>query len=579
MVLPEGTPPPERDRPRTPTVAVVGIALLALLAATFALGQATSPPEQVVVGSTSTTEIAQVVAPTTTTTIDIESFSADDIATGGRFFWIKAPPSGRLWPIDLVEHDGSVYLFGSQEITSSGSRRGASMWISSNGVGWEPVGEVIPETNTVRNVVSTEWGLLALGQSSLGAPTVWTSTDGRVFSASTLPSDDSLPGTSFELNDAVVADGRLLVVGVQVPDRTSEVLAALPESLVGTDSESVRLGFDLRGDVDDGIVDIHGPLGLHAFSLRMGELGLDDDLEAVLVGPDPPVRQFIWSTENGVEWEVDEVGASIVQRLWLRPNGDLVAYGEGGRGSTILTSEDGRNWEAHGRSSRAWIFEISAMAAWRGMLVGGGLGEDLFVTSDGLSWERLGTGELLPDSINWRMGPVGTGESGLVTVARALRANNPPVFTPVVIESGDATLTLDLEDARLLVDRPGYERLEVFLWTRNNLGHYEVDFLQETVTFVDPDSGDALATVGFATLEKAESSAFVVDQTSERALLFTPDADNWSVQSLSNVVAETHEVESIVLLEDRVLLLTYDTAGLGASIPPQVSIVIGQIDP
>lgn len=579
VVLPEGTPTPERDRPGAPTVMAVGIALLALLAATFALGQATSPPEEVLSGSTTTTELAPIIPPTTTTTIDIETFSADDIATGDRFFWINAPPSGRLWPIDLVEHDGFVYLFGTQEVTASGSGRGASAWISSEGVQWEQAGEVIPANNNVRKVVSTEQGLVALGQNSLGAPMVWTSTDGRAFVGSTLPVGEMGPGTSFELNDAVVSDGRMLVVGVQVPNRTSEVLAALPESLVGTDTDSVRLGFNVRGDVDDGIVDVYGPLGLHAFSLRMGELGLDEEFEQLLVGPDPPIRQFIWSTEDGLDWEVNEVGASIVEKLWRRPNGDLVAYGEGGRGSTILTSTDGRNWEPHGRSSRAWIFEISAMATWEETLVGGGLGEDLFVTSDGLSWERLGTGELLPDSINWRMGPVGTGDAGLLAVARALRANNPPAFTPVVVEAGEATLTLDLEDARLLVDRPGYSRLEVFLWTNNNLGYYEVDFPQQMVTFTDPASGDALATVGLATLEKAESSAFVMDQSSELALLFTPDGDAWSVQSLSNVVSATHEVENIVVLEDRVLLLTYDTAGLGASIPPQVSIVIGQIDP
>jgi len=553
--------------------------MLALVAVTFALGQATSPPEEIVAGSTSTTEIAPVVEPTTTTTIDIETFSADDVATGDRFFWINAPPSGRVWPIDLIEHDGLVYLFGSEEVTTSRSGRGAIAWISSDGVQWQRVGVVIPENSTVRKVVSTEWGLLALGQNSLGAPMVWTSTDGKTFKSSSLPVAETVPGTSFELNDAVVSDGRLLVVGVQVPDRTSEVLAALQESLVGTDADSVRLGFDLRGDVDEAIVNVHGPLGLHAFSLRMVELGLDDDLEAVLVGPDPPVRQFIWSTDDGVAWQVTEVGASIVQELWRRPNGDLVAYGDGGRESTILTSTDGRNWESHARSSRAWTFEISAMATWRETLIGGGLGEDLFVTSDGLSWERLGTGALLPDSINWRMGPVGTGEAGLAAMAQALRANNQPAFTPVVIEVGDATLTLDLEDARLLVDRPGYERLEVFLWTENNRGHFEVDFLQKAVTFIDPPSGDVLAKVGFTTLEKAESSAFIVDRSSERALLFTADAKAWSVQSLSSVVAEAHQVESIVVLEDRVLLLTHDTAGLGASIPPRVSIVIGQIDP
>lgn len=219
------------------------------------------------------------------------------------------------------------------------------------------------------------------------------------------------------------------------------------------------------------------------------------------------------------------------------------------------------------------------MATWGESLIGGGLGEDLFATSDGLSWERLGTGDLLPDSINWRMGPVGAGEAGLATVARALRTNSPPVFTPVVIEAGEATLTLDMEDARLLVDHPGYDRLEVLLWTKGNDGLYEIDFHTETVTFTDPDSGDVLATVGFSTLEKAENSAFVIERSPERALLFTSDAETWSIQSLSRVVPEAREVGDIVVLEDRVLLLTYGTGDLGTATPHRVSIVVGQIDP
>lgn len=580
VVLPEGTPAPERDRPRAPTVVAVGVAVLALLAATLALGQATSPPEEVVADSTSTTEIAPVVEPTTTTTIDIETFSADDIATGERFFWVNAPPSGRLWPIDMIEHDGLVYLFGSQDVTTSGSARGASAWVSADGVQWDQVGGVIPETNTVHRVVSTEWGLIALGEGSDGTPRVWMSSDGRSFLASPLPFDRSTDGSRFEITDAEVSNGVLVVIGAQVPDHSSEVLDALPETMVASNQSSIRLEFEPAERDENSIINVFAPMGLHAASLRMEELGFDQGVQSILVGPDAPPRQFMWSTRDGLTWQMEDLGSSIVDELWHHPSGDLVAYGRRGQGSAVTISANDMTWRPQVRSSRKWWnYEIAALAAWNGSMVGGGQGEQLFVSSDGLSWQPLGTGELLPDSINWRMGPAGTGEAGLVAVARALRANNPPVFRPVVIESGDATLTVDLQDARLIVDRPGYEQLEVFLWTKNTLGHYEVDLAQEIVTFVDPPSRETLATVGFETLEKAESSAFAIDRSSERALLFTPDGNTWSVQSLSNVVSETHEVESIVVLDDRVLLLTYDSAGLGASIPPRVSVVIGQISP
>lgn len=577
MVLPEGRPSPKSDRPAAPKLAAVGVALVALIGAMLALGQATAPPEELADASTSTTEIAPIIPPTTTTTIDLENFSATDIATGQRFFWVNAPPSGRLWPIDLLEHDGVIYLFGSERIDVDGGGRGASMWISADGVQWRSVGEVIPSTHTVSRVVSTGEGLVALGRDRDGAPMVWRSTDGESFQALARPTQAVPAGTVVQLNDALEFEGRLIVVGIQIPDRTRDVLAALPESLVGSDPTSVTLGFEVRDDVDDGVVDVFGPLGLHAFSMRMGELDLDPSLEAVLVGPDPPIRQFIWSTADGLDWQGTEVGSSIVEDLWLTPAGTLVAYGPGGRDSTVLTSADGETWERRGRSSRAWIFEIGALGVWREMMIGGGLGEDLFITDDGLTWERLGTGDLLPDSINWRLGPVAAGDVGLVSVARALRANRAPVFTAAEIDAGEATVTLDLDAGRLLVDHPGYQPLEMLLWTEYTDPPYQLDFNQRTVTFTDPQTGDVLATLGFATLESAENSAFTIETSNELALLYTRDGEEWSIQALTGVVSDGHEIDDILIVDDRVLILTRQTSLLGSSAPPQIAIVLGQI--
>lgn len=100
--------------------------MLALLAVTFVLGQATSPPEEVLADPTSTTSNSPIVAPTTTTTVNPETFSVRDIAMGDTFIWLHAPPLPLGWPIEMLEHEGSVYLFATS-MTPQGSTHGGGL--------------------------------------------------------------------------------------------------------------------------------------------------------------------------------------------------------------------------------------------------------------------------------------------------------------------------------------------------------------------------------------------------------------------------------------------------------------------
>ena len=73
-------------------------------------------------------------------------------------------------------------------------------------------------------------------------------------------------------------------------------------------------------------------------------------------------------------------------------------------------------------------------------------------------------------------------------------------------------------------------------------------------------------------------TALAAGATTERALLFTPDGESWSVQDLTNLVSEDSEIAELAILNDRLLMLTRDRVADGTA-PPRVTIFVGQIDP
>lgn len=580
MVLPEGRPAPEPQRSRAPRLAGIGLAIVALFAGILALAQATSPQQDVAIDPTQSTITIPDPLSSPTTTLPETSFSISDIATGERFFWIKSPPSGRFWPIELLSHGGQVYLFGSEQMSPSGvGGLGLSAWVSADGVGWEPLGEVADADYEVTSVVSTGPGLVALGSRIVdGEPVIWTSANGIGWTRTDLPTGEQLAGTRYRLEDAVLFEGHLRVVGARVLDLAMDVLLALPTRLVGTDLGSVQVGFEIGGVNESATAHIYGPIGLHAFSTDLAELGLDPAFETLLVNLNPPPRQYLWSLSQGSGWTSSELTVSPVAKLWVSPEGLLIAYGSAGAGLSISTTEDGINWLTHAHSSHERRLEIEADTPWRGSLIGGGIGGDLYETTNGIVWERMGTGELLPEEIRWDLGPIGAGTAGLVTIAGVLEAGASEQIDPVTVGLGGADLTLDLAPGRLRVEKPGYEPLEVPLWAPGAETPYTIDFHESTVTFIDPESGVELITVGFSTLEEAMAQALSAGVITERALLFTSDGRSWGAQDLTNVVVAENEIDDVALLHDRVLLLTRER-GREGSVPPRVTIFVGQIDP
>lgn len=584
VVLPEGTAGAGQDRPRTSRLAALGLALAALTGAVFVVGRSTAPIEDAAFGvaTTSTTTVGTLPQPTTTTSIEVSQFRASDIAAGDRFSWIKAATLGRFWPVDLVHHKDRVYLFGSRDIWGQvGATIGLSGWVTSDGFDWKDLGEVTGGDHMVFRVVSTGDELVALGaRVANGAPVIWRSADGSSWSPAELPVDQEiLDGSLFRLGDAVEFEGRLLLSGTAHPDPFWKIQRSLPGSRVGEDPRMIDVAFR-RDEATGGIVDVFGPLGLYAFTSPLEELGFGDPAEDQLFEPQADSRQFIWSWSDDDGWAAvpSDLGSTVVDEIWLRPDGTLVALGPGDRQTTTSMSEDGRLWTRMPRSMHSWLFQIDAKTVWGDALVGAGVGEDLFLTRNGIDWERVGTGQLLPDAIGWELGPVAAGEAGLVTVARALAPNQGPHFTPVVIEKDGSSLTVDIQAAMVHVETSAGDRWDVPLWSAPSTGLVSVDFVGGTAGFTNPASGETVVEVDFATLRRAEATAISFERSAERVLLFTTDGIEWSVQGLTDVIGPEHGPDEIVVLADRVIVITSPSHfrwGLGE--PPQPAIRVGMI--
>ena len=114
MVLPEGTPPIP-DRSNTPRLVGLVVTAALVLLSILALGQATTPTTNI--ASPVITLPDPIVAPSTTTAASAESFSVADHAIGNGFSWMSGPLE-RTYPVDLVNHAGRVFLFGSDRALS-----------------------------------------------------------------------------------------------------------------------------------------------------------------------------------------------------------------------------------------------------------------------------------------------------------------------------------------------------------------------------------------------------------------------------------------------------------------------------
>lgn len=550
MVLPEGTPP-DATRHRGSRSTLVVVAVVALGIGVIAVTALTSPEgEPVTEPTTTTTSLAEMEEP-----IDPDNFDVDEIATGKPLTWESTLSVADGSSLGFVRSGDWTYAFATR-----GSGRdpdeygGLHVWRSLDTITWDDLGEAIGPTHLVRRVGATYDGLVALGvDHRADGLTVWRSADGVVWSAEHVPADGLSSVDTVMFYGAAATETTFVMVGDISPDVSRAIADRLDEiPLSSLESQLYDWNVDTTDD-QEVVFQLWGPLGFPLFEVTGTELGLSEEERQDFIG-----RQGldggsaeVWVFAEDSEW----ITSTIHDMYWMEsivelPTGGLIASGGGYSGTSMWASPDGIVWEKLPPSSYPGRIEL-----WQDHLIGSsGSGRVSFLEStDGREWSSIDAPEL-PDPFEWYVNDFAAGEGGIVAVVsgwpRTPQEDTPP--DPAVITSGDSTLTIDHWSGNYRIDVGDRSHT----WSMNSGRRpegVEVDAKRGIIVFSDPETGDRLDDYSIADINASLEDYWATNQTfvEHHALLFSPDAQTWTIQSVDDAVTR-----DLVVTTDRVAAIT-----------------------
>lgn len=555
VVAPEGTGS-ERDRPATRRgVLFIGVALMVV---GFAVLGAVSSSDRVAVVATTTTSttLGEPAAP-----LDPDNFSVGQIVTGEPLEWTMAGEFDG-YPIALTEHEDHLYLFTTAHVDSGG----LTAWRTSDGLDWVSLGRGIADEYLMSMVVSTPYGLVAAGQRPNGTDlVVWTSEDGTQWSMDEIATDSENPYlVSTPTAVTRTEDETLLVAAVTDLDTPRLIEDRLGD--IGIDIDMRGADWRVQWAGEEGhVLHLDGPLGLEGTEIHLDDLDLDrEEREWVANGFDPAPRTDIWVKQLGASWQHSAIeGAHAIQSIVTGPEGSFLASGYGAIGPMVRASSDGLDWTSATDDSVP-----SAVSRWDEYLVGlaGNVRPDVLVSADGRAWEALGLAEHFPLPISWAATTLGAGDDGVAVAVEALQSVVPAeqVELPVLRTGTDVNLTLDLEEGTFVLETES----STFTWdmalpdeTGVNQPGIEMNPGEQSVRFSDPSSGELLAEVPVAALEHAQAEYFADRflRNTHKALVFTPNGIDWTIQDLATEIGDEVVIAGLEVARGRVVAIVIES--------------------
>jgi hypothetical protein len=532
VVLPDGTGNEQR-RPNSGRGIVFVVAGLVIILGFFVLGVLTSPGpgavEATASTSTTTTSLAVVEPP-----IDLENFTADQLARGDPLDWESSLRVVEGYPLALVEHDG-LYVFATEAPNFSGfDTGGLRAWRSNDGIAWEPRGQVIAERHTIASISSTEQGLVALGsQPGHSGFTVWRSEDGSNWEPEEVALENANEMTTFYPTAAGGVGSLLVVAGdVQV-----DWLAPLREKL----GETVDYGWGVEVVGDEIQFTLYGPVGWRLAAVSGDELGLSEEERDVIkdfysgIGDD---TADLWIKDGDSAWQRTVIpDAHWIDRIGTTPAGEVIAHGWGSLGPRSWTSTDGLNWEAapppaHPYLNERWGDDNLVAPNPNG-------GHSVLVSSDGLEWEDIGPADSFPAPFQWWTNAIAAGPGGIATTITGWDESTQQPFERTTDPDG---VRLTNEDGTLIIgSQSGKYTLEMgdqtYHWLAAQLTGVEVDLDTGSLRFLHPETGDPLTSFPLEDIYEAQAELFTLDlvNSSEYHVFgFTSDGVEWTIQSLDD---------------------------------------------
>lgn len=543
----------------------MSVGLLAVLVGGLLLVSLTSPdPEAIEPArstSTTSTTLADVERP-----IDLESFSVDQLARGEPFEWQSSLRVVEGYPIELLSHDDYLYLFATEVPNFSGFENGGlRVWRSSNGITWEPLGQVIDNSHTIGSVLSTGQGLVALG-ADLGQSgfTVWQSEDGSDWEPEQISLEGAGELTTVHPETGGGTDDILVVSGFVSID----YLVPLRDKL----GEIADYGWSADPFQDQLHFTLHSPLGMRLAVVSAEELDLsEEDQEMITEALSSQNEAYeIWVKQGDSEFRrATFPDVSWINRIGTTPDGEVIVHGWDSRGSRSWSTADGVAWEELPGQSHQYIEE-----RWGETLIApsssGGI--SIQVSSDGEEWEDIGPAENFPSLIQWWMPALAAGPGGIAMSIEGWDEALQPFQTttdsqPVRISNGDGTLSIDHQARQYtleILDR-------AYTWSATTRNGIEVDFETASLRFLDPESGELLTSFSLEDIMNAEREVFAEapeDANRYGVFAFTADGDNWTIQSMEDLSSD-HFIHLLAVTETHVVAAGLDPLGFyDPSSPP-----------
>lgn len=531
MITPEGSGGGEPQR-KTGRAGIIGIAALVVFAGLVLVGVLSSP-EPAAVEETTTT----VVEDTPTSTV--ENFSVSQIATGTPFEWGLSMAIDDGYPLGLVDHGGAIYLFATDDLEPySRTASGIRAWRTIDGASWDLLGRVMPEDRQITGISSTGQGLVALEPDDVGGGfTVWRSDNATDWTPEAV-GDDQRGGIPFYPQIAGGSEDVLVVSGNSHTRALALVTGKLKERYPALAPNSYLMTWDIQEETIAIALQTFARLQLGVVDLD--DLGLTEDEHAMVdrLVRDESRETTLWvRTDSG--WSQDEIAEfDLVQEIATTTGGDILALGFGATGPEAWSTSDGSNWEA----IEAAIPAPSQIDEWGDTMAGPTSipGEGWFVAfSETGDWEAIGPQEHFPTHVTWIIGAFGAGSGGgIAAVVNGWERRREMLeVEPATLTRDGATLTVNFQMSEYVVEVDGSSN--TWSMTDENPEGVEADLDTGMVSFHHPDSGEHLASFDIDDINHAFFSQ-MTPSGRHRALVFTPDGEEWTIQDLAPITVDTH---------------------------------------
>lgn len=486
----------------------------------------------------------------------------------------QADRLGETFPQGLVGFEGNLYFFGTPGFGSPFEvGKGLDAWLLVDGVSWKPLGTVIEPPNQIHAVAATPRGLVAVGSADGKTLHLWSSTDAVEWHESELPDVSSTSDYFRSWAQGIGGtDDVTVVVASSSPDIGTLLRDVLPAELEdGNGDPPINVGWG----GPPWTVYVRGPLGLTVFSATPEDLGLTEAEGRALLGGAGPGATVALTSIDGRAWTPVDLGVGYITNIF-EVGGDLVVGGYGRAGYETWISPDGFDWERDAR-----VGDQEHLAPWReGFVMAGQQSPtpDIAYSEDRTTWQPLGVGSYLTDEFSWQFQALAAGDGGLATVIMGYDGAGFVVedLQPVVIERDGYTLTLDGMGGPVVL-RSGDEVL-LSLSTYSNQVYDEVvvDFRARSVTFLHPDSLEALVSFTFEEIERAEAEVLggQVFMNEQQRFAFTADGSTWSVESVTEAFGEDALVERLYVTDNQVVAIVTEYTNRFSPVPTVPNVVI-----